>query len=51
MKIKFLHDWNLSPSEAIEIQKQFRYEVETQDRFDFAVRAEISSAGNNTACR
>ncbi len=32
MKIKFLHDWNLSQKQAIEIQKQLRYEVETQDR-------------------
>jgi len=38
MKIKFFHDWNLSPSEAIEIQKQFRYEVETQDRFDKPIK-------------
>lgn len=33
MEIKHLHDWNLSPAQAIEIQKQLRYEVETQDRF------------------
>ena len=41
MKIKFLHDWNLSPSEAIEIQKQFRYEVETQDRFDKPIKTVV----------
>jgi deoxyribonuclease V len=38
MEIKFLHDWNLSPQQAIEIQKQLRYEVETQDRFDSPVK-------------
>jgi deoxyribonuclease V len=38
MKIKFLHDWNLSPQQAIEIQKQLRYEVESQDRFDETVK-------------
>jgi deoxyribonuclease V len=38
MKIKFLHDWNLSPQQAIEIQKQLRYEVETQDRFDQPIK-------------
>lgn len=38
MKIKFLHDWNLSPQQAIEIQKQLRYEVETQDRFDEPIK-------------
>ncbi len=38
MKIKFLHDWNLSPQQAVEIQKQLRYEVETQDRFDKPIK-------------
>lgn len=38
MKIKFLHDWNLSPQQAIEIQKQLHYEVEAQDRFDEPVK-------------
>jgi deoxyribonuclease V len=38
MKIKFLHDWNLSPQQAIEIQKQLCYEVESQDRFDETVK-------------
>lgn len=38
MKIKFLHDWNLSPQQAIEIQKQLRYEVETQDRFNRPIK-------------
>ena len=38
MKINFLHDWNLSGQQAIEIQKQLRYEVETQDRFDQPIK-------------
>ncbi len=38
MKIKFLHDWNLSPQQAIEIQKQLRYEVEMQNRFDEPIK-------------
>ncbi len=38
MKIKFLHDWNLSPQQAIEIQKQLRYEVEMQDRFNQPIK-------------
>jgi deoxyribonuclease V len=38
MKIKFLHDWNLSPQQAIEIQKQLRYEVETEDRFEKPIK-------------
>jgi deoxyribonuclease V len=38
MKIKLLHDWNLSPQQAVEIQKQLRYEVETEDRFNQPVK-------------
>ncbi|HEY8561692.1 MAG TPA: deoxyribonuclease V [Pyrinomonadaceae bacterium] len=33
MKITPLHEWNLSPKEAIELQKQFAYEVIEEDRF------------------
>jgi deoxyribonuclease V len=33
MEIKPLHNWNLLPREAIELQKQLSFEVETQDRF------------------
>ncbi len=33
MEIKPLHSWNLSPKEAIELQKQLAFEVETEDRF------------------
>ena len=38
MKITPLHQWNLSPREAIELQKQFAYEVITEDKFDTPVR-------------
>ena len=37
MKITPLHEWNLSPQQAIELQKQFAYEVITEDRFDAPV--------------
>jgi deoxyribonuclease V len=33
MEIKPLHNWNLSPKQAIELQKQLAYEVETEDNF------------------
>ena len=34
MRIEPLHDWDLSPKEAVELQKQFAYEVIREDRFD-----------------
>lgn len=34
MNIKPLHDWNLSPAQAIEIQKQLAYEVVAEDKFE-----------------
>jgi deoxyribonuclease V len=33
MKITPLHDWNLSPKEAIELQKQLAHEVVREDKF------------------
>ena len=33
MEIKSLHDWNLTPAEAIQLQKQLSYEVITEDKF------------------
>ena len=33
MNIKPLHDWNLSPRDAIELQKQLAFEVIRQDQF------------------
>jgi len=38
MKIKPLHDWNLSPREAIELQKQLRFEVIAQDDFGLPIK-------------
>lgn len=38
MIIKLLHDWNLSPSEAIELQKQLAYEVIENDDFDSPIK-------------
>ena len=34
MKINYLHDWNLTAQEAVEIQKQLRFEVEKEDRLN-----------------
>jgi deoxyribonuclease V len=34
MKITPLHDWNLTPQQAIELQKQFAYEVVAEDKFE-----------------
>ena len=34
MKITPLHEWNLTPQQAIELQKQFAYEVIEEDRFE-----------------
>lgn len=38
MKIKPLHDWNLSPREAMELQKQLAFEVIQADDFDKPVK-------------
>lgn len=38
MQIKPLHEWNLSPSQAIELQKQLAYEVIAEDRFDKPIK-------------
>ena len=38
MNIKPLHDWNLSPKEAIELQKQLAFEVIREDRFTEPVK-------------
>ncbi len=38
MKIKPLHEWNLSPSQAIELQKQLAFEVIREDRFTEPVK-------------
>lgn len=38
MKITPLHEWNLTPKEAIELQKQFAYEVIEEDKFDEPIK-------------
>ncbi|MDQ6788171.1 MAG: deoxyribonuclease V [Acidobacteriota bacterium] len=38
MKIKPLHDWNLSPRDAIELQKQLAFEVITEDKFNAPIK-------------
>ena len=54
MKIKRLHDWNLSPPEAIELQKQLAFEVIAEDKFDAPVKTVAGidlgyDAKNNTS--
>jgi deoxyribonuclease V len=38
MKIAPLHDWNLSPQQAMQLQKQLAFEVVAEDRFDAPVK-------------
>ena len=38
MKITPLHDWNLDPRQAVELQKQLACEVIKEDRFDAPVK-------------
>lgn len=38
MKITPLHDWNLSPQEAVELQKQFAFEVIREDDFEKPIK-------------
>ena len=38
MEIQKVHEWNLSPKAAIEVQKQLAYEVVRQDIFDAPVK-------------
>ena len=38
MKISALHDWNLTPQQAIQLQKQLAYEVVAEDRFSEPVK-------------
>ena len=37
MKITPLHDWNLTPAEAVQLQKQLAFEVVAEDCFDAPV--------------
>ena len=38
MKITPLHQWNLSPAEAVQLQKQLAYEVVAEDKFDLPIK-------------
>ena len=38
MKITPLHDWNLTPQTAIELQKQLAYEVIREDKFEKPIK-------------
>jgi deoxyribonuclease V len=38
MKIARLHDWNLSPKQAIELQKQFAFEVVREDKLQQPIK-------------
>jgi deoxyribonuclease V len=38
MKITPLHNWNLTPQQAVEIQKQLRYEVIAEDKFEAPIK-------------
>jgi deoxyribonuclease V len=38
MKIRLLHDWNLSPQEAINLQKQLAFEIFREDVFDKPIK-------------
>ena len=55
MKIEKIHEWNLTPKAAIEIQKQLAYEVVRQDAFDAPVKTvagiDLGFDVTNDTCR
>ena len=55
MKITKLHEWNLAPREAIELQKQLAYEVVTRDEFDAPIKTvagiDLGIDVKNDTCR
>lgn len=55
MKIKALHDWSLSPQQAVELQKQLAFEVITEDEFDKPVKTvagiDLGYDAKNDTCR
>lgn len=55
MKIKALHNWNLSPQQAVELQKQLAFEVITEDEFDKPVKTvagiDLGYDAKNDTCR
>ena len=38
MKITPLHQWNLSPADAVQLQKQLAFEVIAEDRFEMPIK-------------
>lgn len=55
MKITPLHDWNLSPQQAVELQKQFAYEVVREDDFEKPIKTvagiDLGYDAQNDRCR
>ena len=55
MKITPLHRWNLSPAEAVQLQKQLAFEVITEDRFDTPIKTvagiDLGYDAKNESCR
>jgi deoxyribonuclease V len=55
MKITKLHEWNLSPSQAIELQKQLAYEIVREDVFAAPVKTvagiDLGIDVKNDVCR
>ncbi len=55
MKIAPLHEWNLSPQKAIELQKQLAFEVVAEDRFDAPIETvagiDLGYNAANETCR
>jgi deoxyribonuclease V len=55
MKITTLHEWNLTPSQAIQLQKQLAFEVIRQDVFDKPVETvagiDLGFDVKNDTCR
>jgi deoxyribonuclease V len=55
MKINKLHEWNLAPREAIELQKQLAYEVVTRDEFEKPIKTvagiDLGIDQKNDTCR
>lgn len=55
MEIKPLHNWNLSPKEAVELQKQLQHEVVAEDKFAEPIKTvagnDLGYDAKNDTCR
>lgn len=55
MKITPLHEWNLSPQEAVELQKQLAFEVVAENDFDTPIKTvagiDLGYNAANETCR